>query len=60
MKNTNIIKLIDDELDKESKRIFEILMKLYKEKKIVNKLFSDLIKENYKINSNRFKYMSNR
>ena len=50
MKNTNIIKLIDDELDKESKRIFEILMKLYKEKKIVN----------YKINSKRFKYMSNR
>lgn len=46
MKNTNIMKLIDDELDKESKRIFEILMKLYKERKIVNKLFSDLIKEN--------------
>ena len=46
MKNTNIMKLIDDELDKEAKRIFEILMKLYKEKKIVNKLFSDLIKEN--------------
>ena len=40
MKNTNIMKLIDDELDKESKRIFEILMKLYKEKRIVNKLFS--------------------
>lgn len=46
MKNTNIMKLIDDELDKEAKRIFEILMKLYKKKKIVNKLFSDLIKEN--------------